>query len=387
MDKLIYLDYQATTPCDERVFKSMLPYYTTCYGNAHSEHIMGKTALQAVEQARKNVADLIDADSKEIIFTSGATESNNLAIQGAVAYLLSQGNQAKQVITLATEHKSVLETVQSVVKLGLNPIVLPVNSEGFVNLNRLENALKQPTLLVSIMMANNETGVIQSVKEIASLSHRYGAIYHCDIAQSVGKLAYHLSMKALDIDMASISGHKIYGPKGIGALFLRRKPRMRLLPLFYGGGQERGLRSGTLAVPLIVGLGEACKILIEEGIEEIQRLADFKRMLLQNLYKNIPHLNINGSQEHCLPGCVNLRLPQLKASELFKRVCNLCLSSSSACSESSLAPSYVLKAMALSDEEAFRSIRLSFGRMTTLKEVQQTIHSLSQAWLDAMTVL
>ncbi|MDI2112160.1 cysteine desulfurase family protein [Commensalibacter nepenthis] len=381
MDSFIYLDYQATTPCDQRVLEAMLPYFTQSFGNPHSDHELGQQAHHAVEQARAQVAELLGVMVSEIIFTSGATEANNVAIQGAVKYLLKQGNTARRVITVCTEHKTVLEIVHSLAEWGIEIVVLPVNHEGLIDLERFKEALKTPTLLVSIMAANNETGVLHPVEKLAQIAHEYGALFHCDMVQAVGKIS---SPSFQHIDLASLSGHKIYAPKGVGALYISRKPRVRLSPLFYGGYQERGIRSGTLAVPLIVGLGAACQILQQERHTENLRLGYYKRQLLEGLRKAIPMIKVNGSLVHSLPQCINLCFPGVQALDLFKKTPHLYLSTGSACTVSSFVPSYVLIAMGKSTEEAFQSFRLSFGRMTMQTEIQQVIDALSCAYEDIM---
>lgn len=382
-EKIIYLDYQATTPCDQRVVQAMLPYFSENFANAHSEHVMGYHAAQAVDKARQQIADSLGVMPQELVFTSGATESNNIAIQGAVRYLLNRHRQARRVITVATEHKSVLETVQNLSKLGVEPFILPVQSDGLVNLDQLEEALRVPTLLVSVMAANNETGVLQNIPVLSHLAHHYGALFHCDIAQAFGKTLQSFTLPAWDIDLASLSGHKIYGPKGIGILYVRRKPRVRIEPLYYGGYQERGIRAGTLMVPLIVGLAKACILLQEENPQEVKRFFAYKQLLLDGLQAHIPMVKVNGSIEKSLPNCINLRFPKVKALDLLQRIPHLCLSTGSACNHA-FAPSYVLLAMGLSEQEALSSIRFSFGRMTTEKEVKETIQALSCAWHNAM---
>lgn len=380
---MVYLDYLATTPCDARVVEAMLPYFTHVFANPHSDHQMGQEAAEAVEQARAQIAALIGVSAQEIIFTSGATESNNLAIKGIVRHLLSQGASARRVITVATEHKTMLETVLSLKELGIDPVFLPVDINGLVDPNTLQEALKVPTLLVSIMTVNNETGCVQPIAELSTIAHENGALFHSDIAQAVGKMADPFTMGGMGIDCASISAHKIYGPKGIGALYVRRKPRVRLFPLFSGGFQERGLRSGTLPVPLIVGFGKACAIIQQEGHAEVERFAQYKQYLLEGLQNKIPGIKINGSLKHLLPGAINLCFPKVRALDLLRCTPHLCLSTGSACTNSFISPSYVLLEMGIAPEEAFQSIRLSIGRMTTSAELDQVIYSLSHAWYKA----
>ncbi|CAI3951516.1 Cysteine desulfurase/Cysteine sulfinate desulfinase IscS or related enzyme [Commensalibacter communis] len=381
MDQCIYLDYQATTPCDPRVVEAMLPYFTSSFGNAHSDHALGQQAYHAVEYARAQVAGLLDVLPAEIIFTSGATEANNIAIQGAVKYLLKQDNPARRVITVCTEHKAVLETIHSLTEWGIEIVILPVDDEGLIDPEHLKEALETPTLLVSIMAANNETSVLHPIEALARIAHEYGALFHCDMAQAIGKIS---PWSFQHIDLASLSGHKLYAPKGVGALYISRKPRVRVSALFHGGYQERGIRSGTLAVPLIVGLGAACEILQQKGKEEISRLAQYKQQFLEGLRKAIPAVRLNGSLEKTLPNSMNLWFPGVQALDLFKKTPHLYLSTGSACTMSSLMPSYVLLAMGKSKEQALQSLRLSFGRMTNYPQIQQVIDALSCAYEDIM---
>lgn len=380
----IYLDYQSTTPCDDRVVKAMLPFFNAYFANYHSNHQMAHPVEKAVEQARYQVADLIGAQSSEIIFTSGATEANNLAIKGAVRHQIQQKSKARRVITVSTEHKTVLESVLALEKEGIEPFILSVDRQGMLDPNALEEALQTPTLLVSIMAANNETGVLHPIKQLSALCHKAGAIFHCDLVQILGKLPRPVNVREWDIDLASISAHKLYGPKGIGALYVRRKPRIRITPLFSGGGQERGLRSGTLPVPLIIGFGVACQIAKREGFIESERFLIWRKKFIDTLQTLIPGLKVNGSLENRLPGSLNLCFPKIPALDLLRRIPQLCVSTSSACLSADIATSYVLRAMGLSDEEASRSFRLCFGRMTHEKEVEQTIKFLYSAWRDAM---
>lgn len=359
-----------------------MPYFTDIYANAHSDHVLGQQASKGVETARQQVADLLGVSTSEIIFTSGATEANNIAIQGAVKYLLKQGNTAKRVITVATEHKSVLEVVNSLVEWGIEIVVLPVDHQGMVDSEALIQALKTPTLLVSIMAANNETSVIQPITQLAEIAHEHGALFHCDMAQVVGKMIVPFPMD--HIDLASISGHKIYGPKGIGVLYVRRKPRVRLAPLFWGGYQERGIRSGTLPVPLIVGMGAACELMHQEGRQEALRLQAYKQHLLEGLCRAIPKVKVNGDLTKSLPGSINLWFPEVRAIDILKKVPHLYLSTGSACTMSFLMPSYVLMAMGISETHALQSFRLSFGRMTKNTQVQLVIDALTCAYGELM---
>ena len=304
----VYLDNQATTRCDPRVVDVMLPYFSQDYGNPHSvEHVMGRKAEAAVEQARGQVGAVLGADVREIIFTSGATEANNIAIKGAARFAARMGHARRRIITLATEHKCVLESVADLADEGFEPIVLPVRPDGILEPDTLVAALEVPTLLVSVMAVNNETGVIQDIPRIAAIAKGAGALFHSDLAQAVGKIP--LDLNGWNVDLASVSGHKLYGPKGVGALFVRRRPRVRLAPLFSGGGQERGLRSGTLPAPLIVGLGEACRLAALEMAAETERIARLRRDLLDRLGDEIPAIRVNGSLDARIAGNLNLTFP------------------------------------------------------------------------------
>ena len=296
----VYLDNQATTPCDPRVLAVMLPWFTERFGNPHSaEHRMGREAEEAVEVARAEVASLIGAEPREIVLTSGATESNNIAIKGAARFARSQGSPRTRVITVATEHKCVLESVADLAAEGFEPVILPVREDGLLDPETLAAAVDERTLLVSVMAVNNEIGVIQDLARLVPIAKQAGALFHTDAAQAAGEIP--LDVTALGVDLASISGHKLYGPKGVGALHVRRRPRARLAPLFSGGGQERGLRSGTLAAPLIVGLGEACRIAAAELAEEAARIGAFRESLHRRLAEALPGLRLNGSAEARIP--------------------------------------------------------------------------------------
>jgi cysteine desulfurase len=374
----VYLDNQATTRCDPRVLEVMLPWFCEDYGNPHSvEHVMGRKAEAAVEDARAHVGRLIGAEGREIIFTSGATESNNLAIKGAARMAESLGNARRRVITVATEHKCVLESVADLAAEGFEPVFLPVGSDGLLDPDTLRDALRTPTLLVSIMAVNNETGVIQDLAGLASIVKQAGALIHSDLAQAVGKIP--LDLAGWKVDLASISGHKLYGPKGVGALFVRRRPRVRLSPLFSGGGQERGLRSGTLPAPLIVGLGEACRLAGLEMAAEAERVAGLRGGLLDRLREGVPGIRVNGSGQARIAGNLNLTFPQAKASDLMAALPDLCVSTGSACSSAAVEPSYVLRAMGVSDAEAERSLRIGIGRFTSAADIDYAAASLSAA--------
>ena len=308
----VYLDNQATTRCDPRVVAAMLPWFTEQYGNPHSvEHVMGRAAEAAVEIARGHVAALLGADTREIVFTSGATESNNIAIKGAARfaarYAPRDGGDRRRIITVATEHKCVLESVADLKDEGFEPVFLPVGADGLLDPAVLRDALAVPTLLVSVMAVNNETGVIQDIPCHAAIAKQAGALFHSDLAQAVGKIAIDLT--GWKVDLASVSGHKLYGPKGVGALFVRRRPRARVLPLFSGGGQERGLRSGTLPTPLVVGLGEACRLAAAEMSDDNARIAALRDRLWDELRTRVPGIALNASTEHRIPGNLNVTFP------------------------------------------------------------------------------
>ena len=374
----VYLDNQATTRCDPRVVQAMLPYFAEDYGNPHSvEHVLGRRAEAAVETARARVAALIGADIREIVFTSGATEANNIAIKGAARFATGIGDLRRRIITVATEHKCVLESVGDLAAEGFEPVVLPVRPDGLLDPDILREALATPTLLVSVMAVNNETGVIQDMAGLAAIAKAAGALFHSDLAQAVGKIP--LDLTGWKIDLASISGHKLYGPKGVGALFVRRRPRVRLSPLFSGGGQERGLRSGTLATPLIVGLGEACRLAGEDLAADDQRIGALRDRLLDRLRRDIPGLQVNGSTLVRIAGNVNLTFPNATATELMDAVPDLCVSTGSACSSAAIEPSYVLRALGLSDQQAARTLRIGIGRFTSAADIDYAAASLSAA--------
>jgi cysteine desulfurase len=374
----IYLDNQATTRCDPRVLAAMLPWFAEEYGNPHSvEHAMGRRAEAAVEVARAHVAALIGAEPREIVFTSGATESNNIAIKGAARFARGRDEGRRRIVTVATEHKCVLESVGDLAAEGFEPVFLPVGDDGLLDPDRLRDALRTPTLLVSVMAVNNEIGVIQDVSALAALARKAGALFHTDAAQAAGKIP--LDATGWGVDLLSLSGHKLYGPKGVGALFVRRRPRVRLAPLFSGGGQERGLRSGTLPAPLVIGLGEACRIAREEMAEEAERIAALRDRLLAGLAAAIPGVRVNGSMRARIPGNLNFTFPGATAAELMARTPDLCVSTGSACSSAEIEPSYVLRALGLPDSEAARTLRLGIGRFTSAADIDQAVASLSAA--------
>jgi cysteine desulfurase len=381
----VYLDNQATTRCDPRVLAAMLPYFTEEYGNPHSaEHIMGTTAETAVEEARAHVATLLGADIREIVFTSGATESNNIAIKGAARHAKQMGSDRRRVITVATEHKCVVESVADLAAEGFDPVFLPVRSDGLLDPEALREALAVPTVLVSIMAVNNEIGVVQDIPTLAAIAKNAGALFHSDLAQAVGKLP--LDLTGWKVDLASVSGHKLYGPKGVGALFVRRRPRVRLAPLFSGGGQERGLRSGTLPAPLVVGLGEACRLAGLEMMEEAGRIGDLRARLLERLRAELPGIVVNGSMESRIPGNLNLTFPATTAAEIMARAPDLCVSTGSACSSAEVEPSYVLKALGLKDDAAARTLRVAIGRFTSAADIDYAAAVLAAAHAGISTV-
>lgn len=333
-------------------------WFAESFGNPHSaDHALGRRAWDAVEQARAEVAALLGADAREIVFTSGATEANNIAIKGAVRHLAARGDARRRVVTVATEHKCVLESVRDLAAEGFDPVVLPVAPDGRLDPGTLRAALAVPTLLVSIMAANNETGVLHDMAALAPIVRAAGALLHSDVAQAAGKVA--LDVRAMDLDLASVSAHKLYGPKGVGALYVRRRPRVRLAPLFSGGGQERGLRSGTLPTPLLVGFGAACRIARTVRVEEARRMAALRDGFLERMEEGVPGIVVNGSMAHRLPANLNLRFPDVRALDVIAHAPELCVSTGSACSSAELVPSYVLTAMGLRAEDAARSLRHS----------------------------
>jgi cysteine desulfurase len=378
----IYLDNQASTPLDPRVLEAMLPYFTEHFGNPHSEsHVYGKNAMAAIEAARGELARLIGADPREIVVTSGATEANNLALKGvahfARAHPMPGREPRDQIITLATEHKCVLESAAALAREGFAVTYLPVEPSGLVALDRLAAALTDRTLLVSVMAAHNEIGVIQPLAELGALCRARGVLFHTDAAQAVGKIP--LDVEAMQIDLMSISGHKMYGPKGVGALYVRRRPRVRLVPLIDGGGQERGLRSGTLPTPLCVGLGRAAALAAAEMAEEAERIRGLRDRLQANLLRRVGGLVINGDTGHRLPGNLNLSFPGLSAPDLIEACPSVAMSTGSACTSATVEPSYVLRALGLSDALANASIRLGLGRFTTAAEVDFAVDALAAA--------
>ena len=363
----IYMDYQASTPCDPRVLEAMLPFFGARFGNPHSvHHRQGQQAEAAVERARAQVAALIGAEAREIVFTSGATEANNLAIKGAARFLKAR---KPHVITSVTEHKCVLECARRLEGEGVRVTRLPVGGDGLIDLDRLAAAMDAQTALVSVMAVNNEIGVIQPIAEIGALCRERGALLHSDAAQAAGKIP--LDVQTMTVDLMSLSGHKMYGPMGIGALYVRRRPRVRLEPLFDGGGQERGMRSGTVPAPLVVGLGAAAAIAQAELTAESGRLAGLRDRLLAHLRAQVPDIRLNGDAERRIPGNLNLAFPGIEAEAMMRAMPGLAVSTGSACTSASVEPSYVLRALGLPDPLARGSLRLGLGRMTTEDEVDR----------------
>jgi cysteine desulfurase len=377
----IYLDNQATTPVDPRVLDAMLPYFTRDFGNPHStSHAYGRTAAAAVEAARAEIAALIEADPREIVFTSGATEANNLAIKGAAHFARAHpeaGHLRDHVVTLTTEHKCVLESCAQLEREGFRVTYLPVEPNGLLAVDKLAAALTDRTLLVSVLAAHNEIGVIQPLAEIGAVCRGRDVLFHTDAAQAAGKIP--LDVGAMKIDLMSISGHKLYGPKGVGVLYVRRRPRVRLLPLIDGGGQERGLRSGTLPTPLCVGLGQAAAIAAEEMDEEALRLRALRDRLYEGLARRVPGLVLNGDARQRLPGNLNLAIPGIEAPSLIDACPSIAISTGSACTSARVEPSYVLRALGLSDAIANASIRIGLGRFTTAAEVDFAVDALAAA--------
>jgi len=367
---LIYLDNNATTPVDPRVLDAMLPYFREKFGNAASRtHQFGWEAEKAVDVAREQVAALINAGAKEIVWTSGATESNNIAVKGAAQMYKDKG---RHVITQVTEHKAVLDPAKYLETQGFEVTFLPVDRTGRVDVDQLREAIRPDTVLVSIMMANNEIGTIQPIAEIGAICKEKGVIFHTDATQAFGKVP--IDVKAMGIDLLSCSGHKVYGPKGVGALYARRKdPRVRCEPVLHGGGHERGMRSGTLNVPGIVGFGRAAEIAGHEMQTESAREARLRDSLWAGLNEHLDEVYRNGHPVHCLPNTLNVSFAYVEGEALMMGFSNIAVSSGSACTSASLEPSYVLKALDVGDELAHSSIRFSLGRFNTAAEIEQTI--------------
>ncbi len=368
----IYLDYQATTPTDPRVVEAMLPYFTTKFGNPHSRnHSFGWEAEEGVETARAQIAALVGATDKEIIFTSGATESNNLAIKGVGRFYKDRRNE---IVTVVTEHKCVLDACRHLEEEGVKVTYLAVKQNGLVDLGHLRQAVTDKTALVSVMAVNNEIGVVQPLKEIAAIAHEKGAFFHTDAAQAAGKIP--LDVEDMHIDLMSISAHKMYGPKGVGALYVRRKPRVRLHALIHGGGQERGMRSGTLPVPLIVGFGKAAEIAQNEMAKDNERIRRLSDRLFNGINKELKDVVLNGDRDARFPGNLNLSFSYVEGESLMMGIRDIAVSSGSACTSASLEPSYVLRALGVEEEMAHTSIRFGIGRMTTEGEIDYAIETI-----------
>ena len=375
MKRPVYLDYSATTPCDPGVAEKMCQYLTLDgeFGNpASRSHPFGWNAEKAVEQARSDVAALINADPREIVWTSGATESDNLALKGAAHFYQKKG---KHIITCKTEHKAVLDTCRQLEREGFEVTYLDPEPAGLLDLEKLKAAIRPDTILISIMHVNNEIGVIQDIAAIAAIAREHGAIFHCDAAQSAGKI--DIDVNAMNVDLMSLSAHKVYGPKGIGALYVRRKPRVRIEAQMHGGGHERGMRSGTLATHQIVGMGEAFRIAKVEMAEEAARLRRLRDKLLAG-FKEMEEVYVNGDIDHRIPGNLNISFNYVEGESLIMALKDLAVSSGSACTSASLEPSYVLRALGRSDELAHSSIRFTLGRFTTEEDVNYAIDLVKQ---------
>ncbi len=369
----IYMDYSATTPIDPRVADKMIPYLREQFGNpASRSHMYGWTAEQAVEQAREQVAALVNADPREIIWTSGATEGNNLALKGAAQFYKTKG---KHIITVKTEHKAVLDTVRELERQGFDATYLQPQDNGLITVEQLEAAIRPDTILVSVMLVNNEIGVIQPIDEIGELCRKKGIIFHCDAAQATGKV--HIDLEKTKVDLMTFTAHKTYGPKGIGALYVRRKPRVRIEAQMHGGGHERGLRSGTLPTHQIVGMGEAFRLAKEEMDGELGRIKALRDRLAAGL-QDMEEVYINGDMAHRVPHNLNVSFNYVEGESLIMAIKELAVSSGSACTSASLEPSYVLRALGRSDELAHSSIRFTFGRFTTEEDIDFTIRLIKE---------
>jgi len=372
--KQIYLDNQATTPLDPEVFSAMSPWFTEKFGNASSRnHTYGWEAEEAVEIARESVAAIIGSLPKEIIFTSGATEANNIALQGAAKNYQSQG---RHIITLKTEHKAVMDVCQHLSKDGFDITYLPVDKDGILNVNKFEDAIRDNTILVSVMHVNNEIGVIQPIKELGAICKNRGVIFHVDAAQSIGKIP--INVDDMGIDLLSISAHKFYGPKGIGGLYIRRKdPRVQLQPLMFGGGHERGIRSGTLPVPNIVGMGRACDLAVDIMNEENLKITTLRDALLHEIRDENPNALVNGSMEYRVAGNLNMSFPGVNNEAIIAAIPEIAISSGSACTTSTMEPSHVLLALGISKEEAYSSLRFGIGRFNTEQDIHIAVKSIN----------
>lgn len=376
MKKPMYMDNHATTPCDPRVVEAMIPYLTEHFGNASSRnHAYGWTAEEAVDYAREQVGNLLGASPKEIIFTSGATEGDNMALKGGMEFYASKG---KHLITSPIEHKAVIDTARWLERNGCEVTWLPVGDDGIVSAEAVEAAIRPDTVMVSLMHGNNEIGVLNPVKEIGQVCKEKGVLFHTDAAQTVGRVP--IDVDDMGIDMLALSAHKMYGPKGIGALYVRRRrPRVRLAPLFHGGGHERGMRSGTLPVHQIVGLGKAAELCAQELEAEYKKTVVLRDRLLGKLEANVPEILINGSMEHRLPGNLNVSFTFVEGESMLMALRDVAVSSGSACTSASLEPSYVLRALGLDDENAHSSIRFGLGRFNTEAEVDEVAELVIQA--------
>lgn len=367
----IYLDYGATTPCDPRVVDAMIPWLREQFGNAASRsHAWGWAAEEAIEKARQQVADLIGADPREIVWTSGATESDNLAIKGAAHFYQGKG---KHLITVKTEHKAVLDTMRELERQGFEVTYLDVKDNGLLDLEVFKAAIRPDTILVSVMAVNNETGVIQDLNTIGSICREKGIIFHVDAAQATGKMP--LDMASMPVDLMSLASHKTYGPKGVGALYVRRKPRVRLEAQMHGGGHERGMRSGTLPTHQIVGMGEAFRLAKEEMQKDYEHAKRLQQRLLDG-FKDMEQVFVNGDLEHRVPHNLNVSFNYVEGESLIMGIKGLAVSSGSACTSASLEPSYVLRALGRSDELAHSSLRMTIGRFTTEEEIDYAIESI-----------
>ena len=361
----IYMDNNATTPLDPRVLEAMMPYLTTEFGNAASRsHPFGWKAEEAVDRAREQIASLIGGSEKEIVFTSGATESINLALKGAAEFYKEKGNH---LITVRTEHKATLDTMKRLERQGFDVTYLPTDKDGRISAKQLREAITEKTILVSVMLANNEIGTVQPIAELGEVTREKGVLFHVDAVQGVGKVPF--DVEKMKVDLASLSGHKIYGPKGIGALWVRRKPRVRIAPIIDGGGHERGMRSGTLNVPGIVGFGKAAELAQQLIPEETKQASQLRKRLQDYLFSHLDHLELNGHPTERLPGNLNTSFAYVEGEALMMAIKNVAVSSGSACTSASLEPSYVLRACGVSEDLAHTSIRFGIGRFNTEEEV------------------
>jgi len=374
----IYLDYNATTPCDPRVVDRMLPFFTEIYGNpANGLHRQGRMAAQAVDEAREQVANFIGVHSEEIYFTSSATESNNLAILGLARVQAEHGR--KRIVTSSVEHKSVLGPCKKLIEVGFDLVVLPVDHDGQVLLEAARDAITENTLLVSVQLANNEIGTIQPIHELSEIAHSVGAIIHCDAAQAIGKIP--VDLPKMGIDMCSFSAHKLYGPKGVGGLFVSRATRFyNLEPIIYGGGQENGIRSGTMNVPAIVGFGEACGLAQSVLADELTRLLSYREKIENDLSEKIPGIFINGKNHDRLPNTSSITFPGIDADALILNLHSVMVGTGSACSSGAIEPSHVLEAIGFSRELAYSTIRVSMGRFTQEQELPIIVEEFVNAW-------